>query len=388
MKRALCFLLFFSLVGGCVVLLWFSMMTVERASFPDLESVGIMPKRKTKRSVDVHDLAIDLPWDDAEKADELMRSDSREGVFWEKKNGPGASLVVFGSRKQAWVRGGGSDGVEFAVSALNAEPFQSSGVVPVSSRYSITLSLLSADDQVPPNWDPAQSGLEDLVQALSTHVQLRVSSQVRFFVDESMIHPHHWASDVTAHPLERPIDLVLYYRANATSFPQPFVISGAAGVAYDWKTAASVWREHLKYLLGFPRLSMAVEARFAPCVIPEWELELWSRGFKRRLEVSARKTLASLPKLLSSISGLPVTKETSEKLRIALDKLSDEPRMSWEIAEEIFFDQKSLPLLYFPPEHFLAVYAPVLFPPAFALLTGWIAMIKLWKGKQKKEKNE
>lgn len=320
MRRAFVFLVWFTFAGISLVPLWFSLLKVERAALPDLEGVAVMPKRSLV-PVQVHELALNVPWDDPGRADELMKGETRDGVFF---GGSGSSLVVFGSRKQAWVRGSKEDAIAFAVNAMSAQPFLSSVVVPVSSRYSLTLSVFSADDQIPPDWNPACSGLEDLVEVLSRHLQLRVSSQVRYFVDQSMIHPHHWSADVTANALERPIDLVLYYRANATKFPEPFVIAGAAGVVFDWKTASSVWREQLKELLGFPRLTLAVEAHFAPCVIPEWELELWSRGVSNRLEASARKTLASLPKLLSSISGMPVTREMSAKLEIAVQKLESE----------------------------------------------------------------
>lgn len=223
------------------------------------------------------------------------------------------------------------------------------------------------------------------------------------------MHPHHWSADVTASPLERPVDLVLYYRANATVLKEPFVIAGSAGVGYDWRTIGTVWREQLKLLLGFPRLALdpaVPQVRFAPCVLPDWELELWSRGLRRRLEASARKTLASLPKLLDSISGMPVSAEMSAKLQTAIEKLESDvrclflfcfsssqvlfpqPRVAWEIAEESFFDQSSLPLLYFPPEHQAAVYIPIFFPPVFAVLSGWIAMFKLWRSKRAVRKTE
>jgi hypothetical protein len=377
MRRALWYLLYFSLVPAVILPLWKVMMGVERADIGvDLRALG-PAARLERREVAVHRLAVDLPWEDAGKADELMR-DQPDGVFHAEE--PGEPLVVFGSRRQAWVRGLDREGVAYAVAAMSGRAFQSDVVVPVSTRYGVTFSLLCAGAEKPREWQPSCTGLEDLLELLSQHLHLRVSSQVRYFVDESRVHPHHWSADALAPSLERPIDLVFYYQPNATR-QEPYVIPGAAGVVSEWNPA--VWREQLKALLGFPRLALPPFAvRFAPCSLPQWELELWSAGLRHRLERSARATLASLPNLMDSMAGMPVSSALAARLRRAVAALHSDPGTAWEIAEESFFDPAGLPLLYFPADHQAAVYIPVFFPPAFAILSGWVALLRLWRSKR------
>ncbi len=378
MKRAVYFLIYFTLVPVVIVPLWRAMMGVERATIGvDLQKLGRTAPLAARR-VAVHALKQAVPWDDAAAADELMGG-LGDGVFVEQEGEP---LVVFGSRRQAWVRGGrDGEAVRYAVAAMSGVAFESLLVVPVSTRYALTFSLLSAGSDKPAAWNPACTGLEDLIEVLSRHVQLRVSSQVKYFVEEALVHPHHWSSDVVASWLERPIDLVLYHKANST-VAEPYVIAGAAGVVSEWNPA--VWREQLKALLGFPRLSLPsfFSVRYAPCTVPQWELDIWEAGLRHRLEESARRTLASLPKLLESISGMPVSKELASKLEHAVGVLSTSPGEAWEIAQESFFDPAGLPLLYFPADHQAAVYIPVFFPPAFAIVTGWIALFRLWRSKK------
>jgi hypothetical protein len=72
-----------------------------------------------------------------------------------------------------------------------------------------------------------------------------------------------------------------------------------------------------------------------------------------------------------------------DQINLARVSLGSDPRVSWEIAENIYFDQDSLPVLFFPIDHFAAVYIPLLFPPLFAVVTGWFAYIKLIRQKRK-----
>ena len=330
-----------------------------------------------------------LTWKDHEIDDERMKG-LKEGIYYlySEKD---AEMAVVGSRKQVWIRGKDRtliDKVQKQV--VQKKAFESDVVVPLSSKYHVVLSLLNEGASSVDSWNPEclRSSIE---RALSDAVDVRLSSQVRYFVDSDRKDPHHWSSDVVSYALEKQIDLVVFNgrNKNTSSSGDALIIPGIGCITHEWNPKAL--QMLLKNLLGFPSYEgCAKEIHFVDCDFSELELQAWKVGLSNLFEQSARKTLQSLPALFDSISGLAIPKETAEKIDVAVSMLSNDPKQSWELAEEVYFDKDNLPLLYFPYDHKIAVYLPVFFPPFYALLTAWIKVIKkmLKKRRERKKKQD
>lgn len=138
-------------------------------------------------------------------------------------------------------------------------------------------------------------------------------------------------------------------------------------------------------MLGFPEKSNG------DGTVSDEELAAWRDDLHRRFADSARQTLASLPELFGSMPRMPITQQMVSRIERALAALEaggDQARTAWELAEECFFDQASLPLLYIPQDHMAAIYLPVFFPPVFALLSGWFALWKRYRERRTRQQTQ
>lgn len=93
---------------------------------------------------------------------------------------------------------------------------------------------------------------------------------------------------------------------------------------------------------------------------PQWQVERWAAHHAVRLCVSARATVRVLP------TGVTV----------APDAVAVPPREAFAQAEAAYHHPDALALLYFPSDHKAAVYLPVFFPAAFAMLSVWINWLR------------
>jgi phosphatidylinositol glycan class S len=152
---------------------------------------------------------------------------------------------------------------------------------------------------------------------------------------------------------------------------------------------------HLLSLLGTPQ-SGSLPLR----------LSTLSRIRSADLLLRASSTLGSLARLSLALSSIAIPSSVAEgvsktmaHLRLACDTLGGpealyHARVAEQEAERAFFEKSMVGQLYFPDEHKIAVYLPLLGPVGVPLVVGLLNELKAWrkrrreraeKGKQKKE---
>lgn len=333
------YLVWFSCGAAILVPLWWSTMSVSKANirieYTVEESCGM---GQLGQVVDVVDARGKLQWKDGDRViDEFMRGKA-EGIYVDDsvddagKEGNLLRGIVFGSMGHVWVRS--REDIAFVKDVLDGKvAVNASELAPLSTRYTVTVTYFS-----PSNASKIESDhclVAQIMDRLSPHISFRFATQRRYGVPARLQgSAHHWSSgSVLAGPLERSIHLV------------------------GDDTQAML--RQLKQKLGFPvykRKDMVVVG-----LVPEWELKVWRGHFMRRLCESARATLKVLP------VGVTLASDATP---------AADPRMAWEEIESAFFHPDALALLYFPPDHKIAVYLPVFFPAAFALLSVWFAFLR------------
>ena len=158
-RRSLLYLVYFSLVPLALLPVWWHTMRVERQPLPEgLELLVKMDrKHSAPRPYAVHEVDASHPlgkltsWDDTRAVDKLMEAE-QDGIFW-LKDEAAAPLVVFGSRRQAFVRGG-AEQVSYARRVMTTEGGATNLTAPIASRYAVTFSLLHEGGQRYEAWDP------------------------------------------------------------------------------------------------------------------------------------------------------------------------------------------------------------------------------------------
>lgn len=397
-------------------------MSVERADLVDIEAVlasvpSNIPRHLKRPPIEISSqeskVLTSLSWtNNVEADDEQMKRLADHTVFFMVDPEAKDDVVVFGSRSQAWVRASSSSHAESlakrAAEVIRGSYKKNSVSAPRSSAYDVTVSCLSSDFSACSHWCPLcviENDLSDVLRVVRRHLNVTISSQVRYSVPRHQLHPSHWSeAAVSPSPWHRPLHLVLY-KENSTDFSHPFFFPGEAGVVFSWNP--SVWREQLMLLLGFSDVASAFYEdpnlkfpnRQMPLIlladdfgqqnrVSIWQQNVWEDAFLDGVEQSARETLLSLPKLLASLPSMPLTSETASRLERAAKNVASSPMMAWETAESVYYDKDSLPLLYFPADHALAVYVPVFFPPIFAVLTGLWATLKVMREKRNRNKKQ
>ncbi|KAI5116254.1 hypothetical protein M0805_009538 [Coniferiporia weirii] len=155
----------------------------------------------------------------------------------------------------------------------------------------------------------------------------------------------------------------------------------------DLRLSFSVFRTQLLKLLGIPPLPAGVHTREA---LSDWQLDSLLRQRAYENAKGSKDTLSSIVSLVSQIEGMPVGKDVTDDVRDALDALDkmykvarESPRLALHYsaraltrASRAFFNPGMLALLYFPPEHNVAVYTPLLAPVTVPLLAAVLREIK------------
>lgn len=161
------------------------------------------------------------------------------------------------------------------------------------------------------------------------------------------------------------------------------------------------FRLQLFSLLGIPELPAGVVS--LDCMpISRWQMDTLFRQRSLENVVSTTETLDSIIKLVGQIENMPVKEDVKGDIQDALDclelayKSSDSAELALEysaraltLSSRAFFNPGMLALLYFPPEHTYAIYAPLFAPVSLPLIAPVVREFLAWrKAKREKEKVE
>jgi len=163
----------------------------------------------------------------------------------------------------------------------------------------------------------------------------------------------------------------------------------------------SAFRLQLFSLLGAPELPEGVVC--LDCTpLSQWQMDSLLRQRSLENVLSTKETLRSIIKLVDQIENMPVKEDVKGDLQNALDSLelayksSDSARSALEhsaraltLSSRAFFNPGMLALLYFPPEHTYAIYAPLFAPVSLPLIAPIVReLLARRKAKRAKQKVE
>lgn len=311
-----------------------------------------------------------------------------------------------------------------------------------SSTYHITFSLFTGSG-VPSSWDivPAvETYFTPLLNALSPISNFTVESQVQFYASFSPTIRPLWNEELKAWTLTKDdlsnfinsaewpltsiksdptINFIIYIPESSSS---PLVIPESAGNAWllpqwggvailnpstgmtvdsntapthlsldDLKPSLDIFATQLLALLGTPA---------SPSTSSSLPIRIDSLTRQRTAEtlLSASATLGSLARLvlaLPSIAIPPTVSLSVSNTITALEKGCTElrqgrfsralkqGRIASEEAEKAFFERTMVAQVYFPDEHKVAVYLPLLGPVGVPLVMGGIKVLKAIMGQRR-----
>lgn len=139
-------------------------------------------------------------------------------------------------------------------------------------------------------------------------------------------------------------------------------------------------------LLGVPRADNA--ARFLPLQL---RLDAFKRFTTLTLYLKAASSLGSLARLAQRLSNIPIPKHVAELVDDSISNLNAarhaflesrwdtalrHSKKAYKDSETAFFDKSMVGQVYFPDEHKVAVYLPLLGPIGVPLLVGLLREIK------------
>ena len=163
----------------------------------------------------------------------------------------------------------------------------------------------------------------------------------------------------------------------------------------------SAFRLQLFSLLGSPELPKGVVS-LDSTPISQWQMDSLLRQRSLENVLSTTETLHSIIKLVDQIENMPVKEDVKGDIQDALDSLeltyksSDSANSALEhssraltLSSRAFFNPGMLALLYFPPEHTYAIYAPLFAPVSLPLLAPVVREFLAWrKARRAKQKVE
>jgi len=158
----------------------------------------------------------------------------------------------------------------------------------------------------------------------------------------------------------------------------------------DLRLPFKTFQKELLALLGVPSLPSGLISKD---VISDWQLDALLRMRTMENAQGSKDTLNSIVNLVNQIEGMPVDKDVTDDVYESLDALdklfavaSHSPKLALQyssralsLASRAFFNPGMLALLYFPPEHNLAVYTPLLAPVAVPLVAAVLREISQWR---------
>ncbi|KAF3918377.1 hypothetical protein ABW21_db0209503 [Orbilia brochopaga] len=301
-----------------------------------------------------------------------------------------------------------------------------SRVVKYSPSYHLTFSLFTATS-IPASWDiesAISQYLTPLLSALSSISNFTISTQVQYYASiSSSVTPtfdeelHGWTlkkEDLSSfiNSAEWPLasisndpnlNFILYIpHPSITPLLIPSALHSDSFLLPQWggvtilnldqnpaahlslatlKPTMETFATHLLALLGAPPHPASLPIR----------LDSLTRQRSAEVLVSASSTLGSLQRLVNALPSIsiPTTVSTSVKdsirhLSLACEELRkgsfvkalEMGRVAQEEAEKAFFERTMVAQVYFPDEHKLAVYLPLLGPVSVPLVLGVIREVK------------
>ena len=167
------------------------------------------------------------------------------------------------------------------------------------------------------------------------------------------------------------------------------------------ETIFSAFKLQLFSLLGVPELPKGLVS-LDSTPLSQWQMDTLLRQRSLENVVSTTETLHSIVKLVDQIENMPVKEDVKGDIQNALDSLEltykylDSAKSTLEhsaraltLSSRAFFNPGMLALLYFPPEHTYAIYAPLFAPVSLPLIAPIVREFLAWrKAKRAKQKVE
>lgn len=171
--------------------------------------------------------------------------------------------------------------------------------------------------------------------------------------------------------------------------------------ADDLRPAFAIFRSQLLKLLGVPSLPTGVSVKSTgpgTTHISDWQLDALLRKRAYENARGSAEALSSIVNLVNQIEGMPVSKAVRDDVGESLSSLnslfadaSQSPRLALQysskalaFASRAFFNPDMLALLYFPPEHKVAVYTPLLAPIGVVLVVAVIREVSVLRKRQRR----
>lgn len=158
------------------------------------------------------------------------------------------------------------------------------------------------------------------------------------------------------------------------------------------------FERQLLSLLGVPELPQGVTLLESAASPSDWQLDALLRRRAVENVQDTVETLQSIIKLVDQIKNMPVKGDVRGDIRDALaasDMTFDTASKSaastllhssraLTLSSRAFFNPGMLALLYFPPEHTYAVYAPLFAPISLPLIAPIVKeLLSWWKGRRR-----
>eukprot|EP01135_Chromosphaera_perkinsii_P001736 Nk52_evm5s210 gene=Nk52_evmTU5s210 len=169
-------------------------------------------------------------------------------------------------------------------------------------------------------------------------------------------------------------------------------------VHLDLETSVSVLITHLRWLLGIKAIDEItkdtkgiVRAGSKKEFVALYELDILYRKKMGEMLYKSVHSLASLSKLLSTISKMVIVDELAGKVDLAVRKIVEakqllakgqfmealnSTKLAYSTSDKAFFDPSVLEMLYFPEENKFAIYIPLFVPMFVPILAGVISEFK------------
>ncbi|TFK49083.1 hypothetical protein OE88DRAFT_1663454 [Heliocybe sulcata] len=157
---------------------------------------------------------------------------------------------------------------------------------------------------------------------------------------------------------------------------------------------SSIFRLQLLSLLGVPRLPSGVKSTSS---LSRWQIDALLRRRAQENVREAQQTLESIVKLVEQIENMPVGQDVKQDVEDALAALDQafeaaalSPKLAFDhsaraltLASRAFFNPGMLALLYFPPEHRVAVYTPLFASATVPLVVAVVREVVAWRKQRK-----